>query len=64
MNENKYLTKEQLERRIGQAIEQLQSLANERSHRRNGAPFAEIDEYNLFEVVFEVIDILQGGWDE
>lgn len=46
----------ELKRRIVWAVEQLQSLANEQIHRRNGAPFAEIDSEDLEEVV----DVLTG----
>lgn len=45
-----------LEARIDWAAEQLHSLANEQIHRRNGAPFAEIDSEDLEEVV----DVLTG----
>ena len=48
-----------LEKRIDKAIEQLNSLANEQAHRLNGADLSEVE----IEDLQEVIDILEGKWD-
>lgn len=46
----------ELQKRINLAIGQLHSLANEHRHRRNGAPFAEIDDDDLE----GIINMLKG----